>query len=312
MFLVAGELVDSGGEIRVRDYEPPEDPWKEWLTRFLGPTYGLWISDQRDPVPPRYRLHSQDPPPKTWRHLSNADFDRELHLEDVLVVSASTETFHGDLYQSVSVNSALATPESAESLLASLQDTPTPRAYALPTEDSHHEIDEPGFELLGWLVDNYLESTGLDEHDPVCRINLRTVVPGWQFQRILADRHSANEWQSDRHPLPGAIRILRWSDEPTDIATHYHPRYAKGHQTLVKIPELLTFLSTVGKDLILKVMVSRNFASSHRMVDEDEQKERYDSGTARIYLLKPNGAVVDGMGRSLQIGTSDRLTAQDR
>ena len=58
MFLVAGELADSGTPISVRNDEPPDDPWNNWLTRFLDPTGRLWISDHRDPVPLDRHLHA--------------------------------------------------------------------------------------------------------------------------------------------------------------------------------------------------------------------------------------------------------------
>ena len=310
MFLVAGELIDSGLEIVVPDYDAPDDPWSEWLMRFLNPTDGLWVADLRQPVPPWTRLHSKNARRSTWRDVSDAAFDCEILVDNELVVSASLDNSYGDRYESIYVNSALVSPESATSLLVSLQDTATHRSFALPMEDSHHEIDEQGFKMLGWLQEIYPERAGLDQHDPISRITLHTIVPGRFFQRDLTVVHSTDEWITGRHPLLDIVRVLRWSDEPTDRPTHSRPRYTKGQQTLIGSSELVNFLSSIDKELILEVIVSRNFESSGRKFDDQEEEERYDLGTARIYLLRRNGTILDGMGRFVRIGKGHSLTTQ--
>lgn len=310
MFLVAGDLADSGTPIIVHNDEPPEDPWINWLTSFLDPTGRLWISDHRDPVPLDRYLHALDPQPEMWRDVSDADFDRELLVENALVVYASVYTYHESLYETVDLDSALVNPESAESLLVYLQNTSTPYHHPLPTEGDRHdlEINEPGFELLGWLTDLDHDGSRLDEHDPLRRISFRTVVPGRAFQNAIAGTYPAHEWQTSIHPLRGPVTIRRWSDEPADRPASYHPRYTEGRQTLVRLPELLSFLSAVDKDLILKVLVSRHFRRHVSL--PDEQEERYDPGTARIYLLRRDGTLTDGLGRGLSAGTGDHLTTE--
>lgn len=310
MFLVAGALVDSGKPIVVPDYESPEDPWSDWLARFLDPAARPWISDYRRPVPSDRHLYALDPRPETWRDVSDTDFDRELIVADALAVNASIYTSHGSLYEFVHLVTALVCPESAESLLVYLHDTSTSYRTPLPTEDDRHdlEINEPGFQLLGWLTDLDHEGGRLEEHDPLRRIRLRTVVPGREFQNALANTYPAHEWQVSAHTLPGPVTIIRWSDDPTDRPASPSPRYTEGRQTLVHIPELLGFLSAVDKDLILKVIVSRHFR--HHVSLPDEQEERYDPGTARTYLLRRDGTLYDGLGRRIDIGEGNRLTTQ--
>ena len=307
MFLVAGELADAGTPIVVRDYEPPEDPWSYWLAWYVDPTARLWVSDQRDPVPLDRHLPTVDPPRETWRDISHANFDHELLAGEALVVNASIYTSHRDLYEITQLHSALVTPEPAESLLLCLQNSPTPYHHPLPVEDDSPglEINEPGFELLGWLTEIAHDSNRLDEHDPLRRIGLHTVVPGREFQDATADTYPAREWRRRTHAARGPVTILRWSDEPADRPSPSRPRYTEGRQTLVHIPELLTFLSAVGKDLILKVIVSRHFPR-HGRLSENEQ-ERDD---ARIYLLRRDGTLYDGMGRHLPTGTGDHLTTK--
>ena len=310
MFLAAGKLADSGTPIVVHNDEPPEDPWNNWLTRFLDPTGRLWISDHRDPVPLDRHLHAPDPQPETWRDVSDANFDRELLVEDALVVNASVYTFHESLYEFVHLDSALVSPESAESLLICLQHSPTPYHHPLPVENDWNnlEINEPGFQLIGWLTDIAHDSSRLDEHDPLRRIRLRTVVPGRAFQDVVANTYPAHEWQTSIHPLRGPVTIRRWSDKPADRPTPSRPRYTAGRQTLVRTPELLTFLSAVGRDLILKVRVSRHYTRHVNL--PNEQEERHDPGTARIYLLRRDRTLYDGMGRNLPAGTGDHIATE--
>ena len=310
MFLVAGELADSGAPMVVRDYEPPEDPWSDWLARFLDPAARLWISDHRQPVPSDRHLYALDPRRETWRDVSDTDFDRELLAADALAVNASIYTSHESRYEFVHLVAALVSPESAESLLVCLQNTSTSYHTPLPTEDDRHdlEINEPGFQLLGWLTDLDHEGSRLEEHDPLRRIRLRTVVPGREFQNALANTYPAHEWQVSTHTLPGPVTIIRWSDEPADGPTSPPPRYTEGRQTIVRIPALLRFLSGVAKDLILKVIVSRHFR--HHVSLPDEQEERYDPGTARTYLFRRDGTLYDGLGRRIDIGEGNRLATQ--
>ena len=312
MFLVAGELADSGTPTVVPDYQPPEDPWSEWLYRFLDLTDGSWISDHRGPVPPLRNRHALNPPRETWRRVSNTDFDSEVLVGDTLVVSASITNSHGSIYEDIVLDSALVCPESAESLLACLQDTPSSYRRPLPAEDDPHdcEINEPGFQLIGWLADMSHDNTHLEDHNPLRRIRLRTVQPGRDFQNTLSYTHIAREWKTSMHTHPGPVTILRWSDQPINWPARSRPRYTEGRQILVRIRELLAFLSAVGKDVIFTVKVSRHFESHYKRIDEDEQEEPYDSGTARIYLLRQDGTLSDGMGRHFQAGTGYRLPTE--
>ena len=246
MFLVAGELADSRTPTVVPDYQQPEDPWNEWLNRFLDLTNGSWISDHRGPVPPGHHRHALNPPRETWRRVSNADFDRELLVGDTLVVSASIDKSHGSLYENHHPGlCAWSAHESAESLLASLQDTPSSLRRPLPAENDPHdrEINEPGFQLKGWLADMNHDNTHLEDHNPLRRIRLRTVQPGRDFQKTLPNTHTAKEWKTSTHTHPGPVTLLRWSDQPINWPAHSRPRYTEGRQTLVRIQELLAFLS---------------------------------------------------------------------
>ena len=310
MFLVAGELIDSGTELVVPDYRDAEDSWDDWLMRFLNPLDGLWIADLRESVPPSTRLHTPNPQQATWRHVSEVEYDHEIMVDDALVVSASLTNSYRALYESIYVNSALVSPESAISLLLSLQSTENHRSFALPLDDGNHEIDEPNFQLLGWLEEMYLERTGLDEHDPIRRISLRTVIPGHRFTHEVEDAFLLNEQAAGEDPPRHTVQVRRWSDEPANQRTDYRSRYTDGQQTLVRTSELLNFLSESNKELILEVIISRNFASTYR--NEHEEEEEYDLGTARIYLLRRSGILIDGMGRYGQLGTGNCGAAKDR
>lgn len=304
MFLVAGELGDSGVGIVVSDYDPPDDPWIEWLSRFLNPIAGKWISDFRDPVPPRTWLHSLRPSLTMWRDISDSDFDREVFAEDSLIVSASIQTSAESLSEAVNVSSALVAPGSAESLIASPKDTPTHRD-GLPFEDDHSsEIGEPGFQLFGWLTDTSRSSYGLDEHDPVRRIGLHTILPGREFQSVLQRTDSAIQRQTNTHMLLGPASTDRWSDEPFFWSAYSRPQYTSGYQTLVRTRELITFLSSIGKDLILEVTVRRDLASRIDRLEE-EQDECYHQRKVRIYLVRRDGNVSDIVGRHFLLRTSD-------
>lgn len=308
-FLVAGELADGGTPVVVGDYEDSPDPWHGWMAQFLSPTGGWWISDLRDPTPIEARFHQPTPSKSTWRERNDADFDRELFTDDGLVVDSYLEVSYGSLHENCWVNSALVTPEAALALLLACTTTSQPHNWVLPEADSHRDnaIEEPGFRLVGWIAARERESTGIEKHDPLRRIDLGHSVPDSTFR------------SDDQHPptvealwtlKDARSRLIKWSDA-TDEERGERSRYSEGRRTIVGIDQVLSHLQSTGLDLLLEVTIKRHYESDSYGRDDDQEFEHYDRGATRIYILRRDGVLVDGVGRHSQIGPGNRLAVVD-
>ena len=314
MFLVAGELADSGAPVVIPEDDPIEDPWIVWLGEYVKPDGARFGSDRRDPVPLVSKVYGHEPTVEGWRDVATGDFDGEVLREDSVVVRAAVKTCYGPLDESVSVYSALVSPESAGSLVKSLQNSPDHHCYVFPTEgtSSGREIDLAGFRLIGWLAESEWCSTGLEEYDPIRRIDSEPISPGPAFDQYLCERGRSPGVSPEKATLTNPVKIRNWSDVPRKWSEYSRPRYAEGQEVLVQVGDLLAFLDSAEMDLVLEVIISRNFEWRRGEVRRDREEELYDRGTARIYLLRRDGSLVDGMGRYIRIGESDCHSTQDR
>lgn len=297
MFLVAGELADSGRPTATRHYyDSSEDSWREWLTSYLNRTDGLWLSDHRSPVPIECYRYRSSPAPETWRNISDDEFDRELVAQDAVVVDAFIEYSHGSLYEHITLDSALVVQKLGESLLNTLQNTPTIDQPHFPRENTYHDpsFDKSEFPLLSWLTDVSQFGFRLEDHNPVGRIeDLRVIVPGRDFQTAMSVRPSPDTLIGGPHANVHPVATRRWSDKHVERRGLYRSKYTEGRQTIVQAQELQTFLSSTNKALLLRVRVSRHFESQPGWSGH-EQDKRYDPGTVRVYLYREDGTLSTG------------------
>ena len=307
-FLVAGQLADAGMPMVVGDYEDSTDPWSEWMDGFINPTGGWLIADLRDPTPLEPRFHQPAPAKETWRDRTDEDFDRELFAENGLVVDSNLEVAYGPLFENCWVNSALVSPQSAVALLLACTTTSHNHNWALPEADSYGDNahDEPGFRLIGWIAGRSRESTGLEKHDQLRRIDLSHAVPDATFGHVDDQTSEQAVWTLKS----ATAQLIKWSDSPGDWK-HDRPRYSEGRRTIVDTRELLTYLKAQELDLLLEVTIKRHYETDRYRPDDDKDLEHYDRGTTRLYILRRDGELVDGVGRHRRLGNGNCFAAVD-
>jgi hypothetical protein len=147
------------------------------------------------------------------------------------------------------------------------------------------EIEEPDFELLGWLTTVRHEESGLEEHDPLRRIDLGFLKPGESFLKTLGLRE---EWEGHRIIGEGGEPVATvgaWSDMPPSERHYGRDTYGSGRELTVDREQLLSFLREREMDLIIEVRIQRQFAERHR----SEKEEAYDFGKTRIFILRRSG-----------------------
>jgi hypothetical protein len=306
MLLVAGELVAEGAAISIDSYDHPADPWVDWLAGHLDASPDRWTVDLRRPAPLEPESYGVLGPLERWRQRTPQDFDEQLGLghggSASIVVDASCEVSAPDRYGDSFVSSALITPNTADALLRALQTCKDPTDFRLPEErlgdyPDDVEIDEPGFQLLGWTREHRQEDEGLEKHDPLRRMQLTFTSLG---HAIIA-QHRLREADGGRTLLASDGRAVswveEWSDRPLSERRYQRPGYSEGRRTWVVLPYLLTFLVARQMDLIFEVRITRQYAERARV----EKEDRYERGESRIYLLRGNGAL-ETMGGHRQLG----------
>ena len=113
----------------------------------------------------------------TWvENVGDDDFLAELGLgsdDGMIVVRSSHETRSRNFMQSVRVETALVSPDTAGALVRALQTIDNSWDYRIPPAGDELEIDAPPYKLVGWLVDVQHE-LGIDERDPL-RYGVRAI-----------------------------------------------------------------------------------------------------------------------------------------
>ncbi len=156
MMVVAGKLL-----ARMPTHRDPEfgeeDEFADWLDRHdLSRKDRRWLWDRRDPTPLEHpswqdRKRGKD----TLPVVTVDDFEEALHAGGAMLnVWGHWTAADSELEQSVHISSALLSPDKSLALLRALVTAKDVHYYALPSAGSDMEIDEFGFTLKGWIVDD--------------------------------------------------------------------------------------------------------------------------------------------------------------
>jgi len=255
-----------------------------------------WLADLLSPKPCETRFWTTPPAGEEWQSTAeDLDFVRELMRGESpshLVLSSWHRTFSDDFDWGASVSSALVEPVNAMALVRALQTAEEPMDYKLPDgadyEDDRFDIAEPEFKLSSCLqaIDN---DGGIDEKDPLCFETSRTqVMPAKMTapQLMLSDRTVS--WPSKDGVT---YSYERWKSQ-RDINGEYQGAAIKteGHRLFADVTQVLKYLQTSGRDLILEVRISRKRGGRHQVRKEEKHLElegRFDG----VILLRADGTI---------------------
>lgn len=307
MLLAAGELVDEGRPIVVPTWDDPMDPWADWLDEHVTDSMG-WTVDERAPAPITAASFGHVVAREQWRDRIPEDFDQELGLDcypTAIVVSGYRETFLSDRHENAWVASALVSPKTSSALLSALQTCLDPTDFRLPEEADWEgfEIDDEDFRLVGWIRERRRDQQGLDKHDPLRRIDRAISMPGTLFAERLDVRATRNGRELIGKDDERVAWAEQWSDVDDSKRAVSGGVTTQGRQTRVALLELLNFLQMVEMDVIFEVRIQRQYNRTDHRTDE-EDRERYERGESRIYLLR-RGGQLETLGGSRQIGAVD-------
>lgn len=272
-----------------------DEPWPDWLRGHeLTRQDGRWLADRRDPTPikRRRRWTQTSQVTDTWRwELQRDDF------ADVLLKQNSPThpiCVHGlwiemkDGYtERIFVSSALADPAHSHALAADLRSYVRHEQHALPPYDGPSEDWSHG-QLTGW-INNPWKDLQLDQFDPLAR---RIKYPPRRVAKAIASSLGLKPDPEGRYWTHlNQIELINeiWSDE--NIQREDHP-YRWGERMTASISFLKRLCATQGKDLLIKVEITRNRPRHYESYDEE--REGYIPPSHNVFVFSASGILTDG------------------
>ncbi|NWB99607.1 hypothetical protein HX882_27380 [Pseudomonas gingeri] len=303
MLLVAGELIDKQPVV-IEYSESDYDNWGAWMSTHLPTHAGKWLSELRELVPLEPRLHGLE----QLQHgvtvqLPPHAFDTCLGLypdenAEFLVIAAQVDIRDSEGQEDYRVESALVNFESAHALLRALQNTGDPHSYRIPPAGDDLEIDDPMFNLQGWISETSRE-VRLDRRDPLI-FNLDSGIPVFTtaVQDSLGIRldDSGRCYVDRNNPEHLIAKVEAWSDPHED---REGAEYSTGWRLKIKLQQILPYLQAQQRCLILEVQIDRKERRHGQ-----EKRNNYIPPAALLYLLYPDGRL-ETLEHNHRVGTNN-------
>jgi hypothetical protein len=289
MMVVAGKLL-----ARIPTHRDPEfgeeDEFADWLDRHdLSRKDRRWLWDRRDPTPLEHpswqdRKREKD----TLPVVTVDDFEEALHAGgSMLNVWGHWTAADSELEQSVHISSALLSPDKSLALLRALATAKDVHDYALPSAGSDMEIDESGFTLKGWIVDDSRDR-GLDGQDRWAGgISFPPPTPAPYVVNLMGLETDSNRrlWRDREKSVVMASQVWGHYDE---ARPHERSNPERGCRIQASLPFLTLMLSELGRDLMIEAQIDRRRRSRPYESGVEYDRERIPT-KARLYLLGADG-----------------------
>jgi hypothetical protein len=289
MMVVAGKLLTRMPTHRDPEFDE-EDEFADWLDGHdLSRKDRRWIWDRRDPTPLEHpswqdRTREKD----TLPVVTVDDFEEALHAGgEMLNVWGHWTAADSDTEQSAHIGSALVSPDKSFALLRALGTAKGVHDYALPTAESDLQIDEIGFELKGWIVDDS-HDRGLDSQDRWAGgISFPPPMPAPYIIDAMGLETDSDWrlWLDREKSVVMASQVWGHFDE---ARRHESSDPERGSRIQASLTFLTTLLAKLGRDLIIEVKIDRRRRSRPYESGVEYDKERIPT-KARLYLLGADG-----------------------
>lgn len=302
MHCVVGELLTSHPISNEDDGE--YGSFGYWFRKMLLTEPPFWLSDNRSPTPLERRLWMEDP--KTDRgwlyNVRRDEFLTEIGSHSPIragwiVVEGYYSAHFPKREANVRINSALVSPETAPPLVRALQTASDPWDFRLPDENDNLQIDEPPYQLLGWLA-NVQGDMRFDDNDPFrYEVHQVRAAPGSKLTEaigLVLQAGTNRTWICSRTGETALI-YEAWCDEPSPVDDYYPRRIrSDGWRLWARADFVQSFLVNEGWNLIYEVQIEREIRNEYgRSNEKDEKKKTHD----KILLLRADGSIYDAKGR---------------
>ena len=287
----------------IHEQEMPEecDRWGEWLgSHSLTRLDGSWLVDRRDPPPTPRRswVYAKNRSESEWLWGINAnDFldciSCQTSLPESLCVDGHWTDCDNDLFETISISSALVTPETSAALASALRWCNTPMDFRLPSYlEDEAEFQNPPFELLGWIRRSHGSDKRLDEYDPYSH---EIPFPPCEIGNTIASTlgltpdEQRRDWRASGEARP-SVSCEVWSDKTSMTGEHERPR-RRGQRMSASIALLKRLCASLNKNLVFEVQITREKDRWYRSsVDE---AYRYVIPSHKIFLFSSDGVLRD-------------------
>jgi len=285
----------------IRNPESPSDEWAEWLeSHLLTRLDGTWLSDRRDPSPPKERdwVHRSDE--KDWPWLVQpADFADVLcdqsPVKGWLVAWGVWDDCRHYQKESMHVTSALVHPLTSESLATSLRWS-EPYRYYVPLagrNDSDRKATPP-FDLVGWISQGREPDDSRDTLDPYAKaVSYPPLKIAGEFMAglKLESDAMAREWTFIESRVKAALSEV-WSE---GTARHREAPRRSGARLSVS-PELLRRICELtGRHILFSVQIGRSVPRDSDGYHDSPPRSH------QIFIFTPDGQL-HGEKTSIRIG----------
>ncbi len=288
MMIAAGRLLETIPEHK--DPEDPDDGFCAWLGRHdLTRPDHRWLADRRDPSPLEALKVGHPGAQDNWRwSVTRQDFESILISSDGrLNLWGGWERAVTRLRESVTVRSALVSPDRAMALLRALQTASEASDYRIPTADDELQIDREGFRLQGWMWDDS-PARRIDEHDPWAgAVRFPPPRPATYVTELLnleTDTEQRRWWVAGAGVEVATCQV--WSD-PTE-RDDGHSDYEDGVRFQVSGGFVTTLLHELRMALLVEVRIDRSHVGSREENDHDKYL-RYVPSNTRLFILNSDG-----------------------
>lgn len=300
IMVVAGKLLTQNPVCKDVYSERQTDQFSIWLREHGLCRYNQrWLADRRDPNPLAKSAWQNEPDFKEWRlNLNKTDFERVLITETErlnlwgqwIQVNNEWARESKSRKESISIRSALVSPDNSQALLRALQSTISPHDYCIPsTEDNEHlQLDFNDFKLQGWVSDDY-SCSGLDEKDP-WRGEIQYPAPKLasyicELMQITSDTEKRNWFTEMKEEVARSYLWGQLSENDRDTELDH------GSLLQVSYPFVIRLLQRLNMDLIVKVEIERT-AKYFNDERSDDHGFRYIPPNTRLFLIRTDGRIV--------------------
>jgi hypothetical protein len=298
MWITIGEFMQNHPLAKSTD---EEDDSLEYILRKTSLTSPpAWLSDIRNPKPLESRFWIAPLPDiNTWLEtpIRGEEILAEIGigtLENLVVIESQHDTFSQSFTNSVELRSALVSPEASEALMRALQ-TAEAWSYNIPKGGNNFEINQPPYQLLGWLDYGKSESR-IDDDDPL-RYGVKSiqVLPSEKLASILNLRfvhEHTIRWMDTRRGTTALIYDA-WGDtrgdEPENRYIYSDVPRSDGWRLQIAKESFEEVLNTMEMNLIVEIQITRkNYSYGQSRYDKAKEKT---VKSKKILLVKKDGSI---------------------
>jgi hypothetical protein len=301
MWCAAGELLKTRALVQI-----DEDDWDSLYHRIRREQLThppIWLADIIGPKPLEVSCwRAPDEPISDWvNSVSDVDYLTELMptaQSDYLAVASFREGRSRDFEETISLRSALVSPETAPALVRALQTVESTWDYRVPAEGEEHEIDEPPYRFIGWLREDYHDPR-IDEEDTfrngAHRIAFTPGRRATQTLQLTQQFTQPIQWFGQGH-TEAAFIYEAWGEhrDDNDRVRYSDAIISRGYRLLARKELVIEFLNSEGLDLLVKVEVTRR---DRGFDDPYDKKEKQESRFDRVVLARRRGSIDAAEGR---------------